>query len=101
MPKIFTSYKDFVQQPDIQTSNNAFKISLPNQNEQLKSSQFPSSENHILNLLVRLGKIKRKDVEIELGISQTMAGRLLKSMVDKQIIMSVGQGKNTAYVLKK
>ena len=58
-------------------------------------------EKRTIDLTNRLGKIKRKDVETELNISQTMAGRILKSMVDKQLIETVGRGKNTVYMLKK
>jgi ATP-dependent DNA helicase RecG len=60
-----------------------------------------SMEKRTIDLTNRLGKIKRKDVETELNISQTMAGRILKSMVDKQLIETVGRGKNTVYMLKK
>ena len=60
-----------------------------------------SMEKRTIDLTNRLGKIKRKDVETELNISQTMAGRILKSMVDKQLIETVGRAKNTVYMLKK
>lgn len=101
IPKILNSYKGFAVQPEIGTTDNAFKITLPNQNEQLQDSGLNSDEKRIIDLAVRLGKIKRKDVETELNISQTMAGRILKSMVNKQLIETAGQGKNTVYVLKK
>lgn len=101
VPKIMNSYKGFAIQPRIETSDNAFKITLPNQNEQLQGSGLSSDEKRIIDLAVRLGKIKRKEVEKELNVSQTMAGRILKSMVNKQLIKTVGQGKNTVYVVKK
>ncbi len=101
VPKILNSYKGFAVQPEFETTDNAFKITLPNQNEQLQDSGLNSDEKRIIDLAARLGEIKRKDVEAELDVSQTMAGRILKSMVNKQLIETVGQGKKTAYVLKK
>ncbi len=101
VPKILNSYKGFAIQPEFETTDNAFKITLPNQNEQLQDSGLSSDEKRIIDLAVRLGEIKRKDVETEMGISQTMAGRILKSMVNKQLIEATGQGRKTMYVLKR
>lgn len=101
VPKIMNSYKGFAVQPEIETTDNAFKITLPNQNEKMQDSSLSSDEKSTIDLAVRLGKFKRKDVEKELSISQTMAGRILKSMVNKQLIETAGRGKNTVYMLKK
>lgn len=101
VPKIMNSYKGFAVQPEIETTDNAFKITLPNQNEKMQNSDLSSDEKSTIDLAVRLGKFKRKDVEKELNISQTMAGRILKSMVNKQLIETAGRGKNTVYMLKK
>lgn len=101
VPKILNSYKGFIAQPEIEVTDNAFKITLPNQNEQKQDAGTTSDEKRIIKLAERLGKLKRKDVESELNISQTMAGRILKAMVNKQLLETVGQSKNTVYVLKK
>jgi ATP-dependent DNA helicase RecG len=101
VPKILNSYKGFARQPEIVTTDNAFKIILPNKNEKSQDSDLNSDEKRIIGLLGRLGKITRKDVEAELDISQTMAGRILKSMVNKQLIETLGRGKNTTYVLRR
>ncbi|WP_211289511.1 hypothetical protein SPSIL_054030 [Sporomusa silvacetica DSM 10669] len=42
--------------------------------------------------------IGRKDVEEALAISQTMAGRIIKQLVDKNILVSVGGGRNRKYI---
>lgn len=101
VPKIMNNYKGFAVQPEIEVTDNAFKITLPNQNEQVQDVGPTLDEKRIIELAVRLGRLKRKDVESELNISQTMSGRILKSMVNKQLLEIVGQGKNTVYVLKK
>ena len=95
------SYKGFAAQPEFDVTDNAFKITLPNQNEQLQEAGPTSDEKRIIELAGRLGKLKRKDVESELNISQTMSWRILKGMVDKRILEIVGRGKNTVYVLRK
>lgn len=101
VPKILNSYKGFAVQPEIEVTDNAFKITLPNQNEQLRDAGPTSDEKRIVGLAGRLGRLKRKDVESELNISQTMSGRILKNMVNKRLLETVGQGKNTVYVLRK
>ena len=45
--------------------------------------------------------ITRKDVERELGISQTMAGRIVKQLVEKEQISVMGSGANTRYIIRK
>ena len=101
VPKILNSYKGFARQPEIVTTDNAFKIILPNKNEKTQDSNLNPDEKRIIDLVGRLDKITRKDVEAELNISQTMAGRILKGMVNKQLIETLGRGKNTAYVLTR
>jgi len=101
VPKILNSYKGFAMQPEFDVTDNAFKIMLPNQNEQTEDTSPSTDEKRIIELAGRLGKLKRKDVETELNVSQTMSGRLLRGMVDKGKLETVGRGKNTLYVLKK
>jgi ATP-dependent DNA helicase RecG len=43
--------------------------------------------------------VVRKDIEAVLSISQAMAVRLLKGLVNKGEIKTVGGGKNTRYVM--
>lgn len=45
--------------------------------------------------------ITRKEVEKKLVISQAMAVRVLKALVDKNMIRVVGGGKNTKYISAK
>jgi ATP-dependent DNA helicase RecG len=101
VPKILNSYKGLAAQPKFEVTGNAFRITLPNQNEQTRDAEATAEEKRILDLAGRLGKLKRKDVESELDISQTMSGRILKAMVDKKLLETSGRGKNTVYGLKK
>lgn len=101
IPKIMNSYKGFVAQPKFETTENAFKITLPNQNEETLVAELTPDEKHLVELAEKQGKLKRKDVESELGISQTMAGRILRDLVAKELLVTEGQGKNTTYVVAK
>ena len=101
MPKIIRSYVNSPVKPQIEVADNAFKISLPNTNELSEKGFLNENERTMLNLLKGQDYIVRKDVETALNISQTMAGRLLKGLLDKREIRAVGGGKNTRYVLNK
>lgn len=101
VPKIMQSYQGYPVQPKFEVADNAFKITLPNQNVIQGGTNLSDTEMKLVKLVGVKGKIARKDVEAELGISQTMSGRLLKNMVVKGILQTVGSGKNTGYVLNK
>lgn len=96
--KIMDSYKDSRDKPQIESSDNAFRIVLPNQNVVLQNEDFNTNEKIILGLLEGKKVISRKDIEEVLSISQTMAGRLLKQLVEKNILECIGTGRNTKYV---
>lgn len=101
IPKILQSYEGLPVQPRFESSDNAFKITLPNQNSILSMTEFSEAEKTIVKLVENKGKIARKDVEAELGVSQTFSGRILKNMVGKGILQPIGSGKNIRYFLKK
>lgn len=96
--KMIDSYKDSKDKPQIESSDNAFKIVLPNRNMRSQKMVFSDNEKVILEILEHKDAIIRKDVENVLSISQTMAGRLLKQLVDKKALKAVGSGKKTKYV---
>lgn len=100
IPKIFDAYKGLVRQPLIEATDNAFKIILPNCNKLSMKMTLTEQEQKVIELISKHSKINRNLVEEELGISQTMAGRILKKMVDRDIISIKGRGKNTVYISK-
>jgi len=99
MPKIIRSYGNFAVKPQIQTTDNAFKITLPNANEMSRKVLLSENERTVLALFEDREYIVRKDIETALAVSQTMAIRLLKGLVYKGEIRAVGGGKNTRYVI--
>lgn len=105
MPKILHSYESYPVKPLIEVSDNAFKIILPNTNTISgipgKNVTHTESEKAVIGLFNNQDFITRKDVENTLDISQAMAVRVLKGLVEKAIIKPVGAGKRTQYQLKK
>lgn len=100
IPKILEAYEHLYQQPSFEATDNAFRTILPNQSELPGKRQLTSEEHRILQLVNRISPMQRTDVQDELNISQSKAGRILRSMVEKDLLERTGRGKNTAYLPK-
>lgn len=98
IPKIMRSYSPSQVRPRIEVSDNAFKITLPNQNLREATVSSSGYKESVLDLLGRTSSITRKDVEAALSVSQPMAVRLLRGLVDAGEIRMIGKGRNTRYV---
>ncbi|MDR2713714.1 MAG: AAA family ATPase, partial [Clostridiales bacterium] len=102
MPKIMRSYENYPHQPKIEVTDNAFKITLPNLNAERKNGsandRFSENEQTVLTLFDSKPSIVRKDIEKTLSISQAMAVRVIKGLLDKNAVRVIGGGKNTKYV---
>ena len=111
MKKIMGAYADAQVQPKITTTNNAFKIILPNVNVAPKATETPKeiekqavlasdpSEEKILQFLTEQQVITRKEAQALLDVSQSTAGRVLKAMVDNGQIKQLGGSRTTRYAL--
>lgn len=104
--KIMGAYAGTGKEPEIEVSDNAFKIILPNLNvyaEQEKTEIAPpkniAEEDTVIALAKAQETFTRKDVERALGISQTTCGRLLKQMIERGRIVQEGRSRNTHYRL--
>lgn len=104
--KIMDAYAENGMTPQIEASDNAFKIILPNLNFQLenkepkrKKPENDENEEKVIALSREKGSVTRKEIEKLLSISQTTSGRLLKRMVENGKIVQEGKGKNTHYRL--
>ncbi len=87
--KIMESYKDSNLKPTIEITNNAFKVTLPSllsiSNDEPKT-HLSEKEKQLIAMLSNDEAIKRKDIEKALNISQSMAVKLLKNLLDLKII---------------
>lgn len=100
------AYEKTGMTPQIETSDNAFKIILPNLNAM---SELPrkiqvnrakvTSEEKVIALTRQQGLVTRKEIESLLGIGQSSCGRLLKKMTENGLLIQKGKGKNMHYCL--
>ncbi|HSP48341.1 MAG TPA: hypothetical protein VLN47_09740, partial [Clostridiaceae bacterium] len=58
-------------------------------------------ESAVMYLFEKSEEITRRDVEEVLGVSQTMAGRVLRQLVDKERIETNGAGPSRTYSRRK
>lgn len=112
MKKIMGVYAAAPVQPKVMTTNNAFKIILPNVNAVSKAAEKPygvekvapslnSNEEKILRFLMEHQVITRKETQELLGVSQSTAGRVLKAMVESGQIKPFGGSRTRRYELSK
>lgn len=113
MQKIMEAYVGAPLQPTLKVTNNAFKITLPNMNAMREVTEKPqairetvvlfgsSNEEKIMHHLAEKQVITRKETQELLGVSQSTAGRILKSMVDKGQIVQIGGSRNIRYEITK
>ncbi len=114
--KINECYNNYVVKPVIETTSNAFKITLPNTNFHAEvqkaqnilrtggtTSATKKEEriNTVLELCRSKGFIVRSDVEMELGVSQSTAILLLRELTDDGVLMKKGRTKNLRYYENK
>lgn len=100
MNKIIRAYDHSGKRTLIETTDNAFKITLPNLHEgteKVRESPKNDLEDKVLRFVADSGSISRKETQEVTGLGQTAAGRLLKGMVEELILVQVGRGRNTKY----
>ena len=113
--KVRRSYAGAAVQPQIEVTNNAFKITLPNMNcERSESTMIPENlssavivvpkedrVNFVLKMCREKGSVTRKEVQEALQVSQATAILLLKKMVEEGVIIKSGAGKEIRYFEKE
>ncbi len=98
MPKIMEAYKEHGLEPHIEISDNAFKIALPNTNATVKETKVELTENEqgVLSVL-KEGIKSRPEIQKALGFSQTTAIVTIAALLDKGLVVKVGNGNKTKY----
>lgn len=101
MLKIKECYASCPCQPVVETSKNAFKITLPNVNYRAetasKESLLSEKEHQILECVSARQFVSRTEIEAETGLSQSATIRALKRLLELGLIQKRGNGKNTRY----
>ena len=101
MRKIMGAYAGSGKTPAIETTDNAFKITLPileaNHSPLTNGQDIPAEKSKVLELAREQGAVSRRDVEALLGLGQSSTGRLIKRMLQEGLLTQDGKGKNTKY----
>lgn len=103
--RIIESYNEYDKKPLILNTENVFKVTLYNVNYVKDESTkiLPTNltqEEQIVEYLKKNNKINRIIVESLLDVSKTRANDILNNMINNNILIQTGTGKNTYYVLK-
>lgn len=105
MLKIKECYRNRREQPSIDLSDNAFKITLPNQNFKAENgpteNAMPINERWVLDYISAHDLSARAEIEAAVGMSQTQTIRILKKLLDSGYIRKQGSGKNVRYAAVK
>lgn len=106
LDKIQKSYKNNNSEPEILSTKNIFKIVLPkllreNSSKNSMGSVISDEEEKILKYAGTHNDFSRTDIDKLLRTSQPTSSRLLKKMIEKGLLESHGNSKNTRYNLKK
>lgn len=103
--RIIESYSEYDKEPLILNTENTFKVTLYNVNY-IKESRVKilptnlTQEEQIIEYLKKNSKINRLTVESLLDVSKTRATNILNKMINDNILIQTGTGKNIYYVLK-
>ncbi len=119
MGKIMKAYEGMEERPTIETTKNAFKITLPNMNAKYETGntsvpktesivcsvagaeKILSSEEKVLEYTRSHGIITRNDVIELLGVSTSTASRVIRRMVKNNLLKQNGKARSTNYTILK
>lgn len=104
--KIKENYSDSAIKAQIDISDNSFKITLPSlldakKQEVLKADGLTESESLTLTMFDKKTQVQRKEVESFLNVSNSQAGKILRTLKEKGFIRQQGQGRTTSYMLNE
>lgn len=109
--KIMKAYEGKVRKPVIETTRNAFKITLPNINstsdeiypEEVKEKQLTYGltiqERKVLEYTRKHEYIRKNDVMELLGVSSSTASRIIRKLLDENLLRQYGKARSSYYEL--
>lgn len=120
MGKIMKAYEGMAEKPLIETTKNAFKIILPNVNAKYETENpavlkaeacancsggteknLSSQEEKVLEYALSHGAITRNDVIRLLEVSTSTASRVIRKMVENNLLKRNGKARSTNYTVIK
>jgi len=96
--RIARSYGDFTLKPSFEATLGVFKVTLPNTNAEREEERLNENERTVMTLFKIRESITRRDAQLSLSLSQAMAVRVMRSLVEKGEVRAVGNGRSTRYV---
>ena len=117
--KIFEAYQDSHAKPKIEVTPNVFKMILPNlrsthdacsthgapaetsPDTAARNTKYIPPEENIRQHMLEYGSISRKQAERILGVSQTAAGVVLRTMLEGGLIVREGNSRSARYYMKE
>lgn len=97
-------YSSFGQSPEFKVFENSIQVILPRLNMaaeiNTKQADLTMEEEKLLNYIKSTKGISRLDTEKYMGIGKTKATNLINGLLDKDVIIKIGIGKNTKYKCK-
>ena len=96
MLKIKECYRSCKEQPTVDLSDNAFKITLPNLNFAAENG-----ERRVLDYISAHDLSARAEIETAVGLSQTQTIRILKKLLEDGHVRKQGSGKTVRYSAAK
>lgn len=97
--KIRRAYKDMTVKPVFESADGAFRLTLPNMNTAENSALHSDVSELVIEYIKRNGSISRLETENITGLKITAAHKLLKEMCEENLIVPVGKGKSTRYII--
>lgn len=101
--RIYKLYENCPMQPLIEATNNAFKIVLPNMNEnapELAIKPITDQMKKVLAYIDKNGQITDAEIGQLLDIKQTRVYNLAREMCELNLIEAEGRGKNKKYLTR-
>jgi ATP-dependent DNA helicase RecG len=95
--RMFEQYAAYECKPIIEVSPNAFKLTLPNRNYLVERVGEMEGVYEAYLFIKKHELATRADLQHYLGCSQTQAGLVIRALVEKGIVRTVGKGKNIRY----
>lgn len=95
--RIKDSYKNYQRKPEFKVYENSISIILPIQNKDISLTE---DEKTILSILEHNLCLSRIQIEQKTNFTKSKTTRILKSLLDKEIISKLGSARNIKYILR-
>lgn len=104
IPRIMEIYKNYVVKPQIDVTDNSFRMCFPNSNygknnKEIKTKTVsPDIEKAVIDYIAKNGTATRREIAESLSLKSTNAYNILKVLVDQGKIAAEKKGKTIVYL---